>query len=258
MTSEDMLQVEHLTVEIAGMRLLDDVSLTLNNQERLMVVGPNGSGKSTLISAISQGIPYRGKVSMDGKNASRISSAELARRVGVFSQHNEVNYGFTVEEIVKLGRYAYAKGLFSGGDQEAGEKVEMALEMTGLTGQRYQSVLTLSGGELQRVFLAQLFAQDPRILLLDEPTNHLDIQYQKQLFALIDQWAEKKERAVMAVVHDLSLARLYGTRILLLNQGKIVACGSKDEVLSRENLSLVYNMDVVEWMQILHDQWIQI
>lgn len=258
MIREEMLKVEHLTVEIAGMRLLDDVSLTLNNQERLMVVGPNGSGKSTLISALSQGIPYRGKVSMDGKNAARISPAELARRVGVFSQHNEINYAFTVEEIVKLGRYAYAKGLFSRGDPEAGEKVEMALEMTGLTSQRHQSVLTLSGGELQRVFLAQLFAQDPRILLLDEPTNHLDIQYQKQLFALIDQWAEKKERAVMAVVHDLSLARLYGTRILLLNQGKIVACGSKDEVLSRENLSLVYNMDVVEWMQILHDQWLQV
>jgi len=247
MTSEDMLQVEHLTVEIAGMRLLDNVSLTLNNQERLMVVGPNGSGKSTLISAISQGIPYRGKVSMDGKNASRISSAELARRVGVFSQHNEVNYGFTVEEIVKLGRYAYAKGLFSGGDQEAGEKVEMALEMTGLTGQRYQSVLTLSGGELQRVFLAQLFAQAP-----------LDIQYQKQLFALIDQWAEKKERAVMAVVHDLSLARLYGTGILLLNQGKIVACGSQGGGFSRGEPSPGFNMVGGGWGEIFYGQWVQV
>ena len=118
-----------------------------------------------------------------------------------------------------------------------------------------RSALTLSGGELQRAFLAQVFAQDPKLLLLDEPTNHLDLVYQKQVFALIQDWLKKGHRAVVSVVHDLSLAKAYGSHALLLDRGRVLAFGTVKEVLTRENLARVYKMDVYEWMQRMLEQW---
>ena len=124
-----------------------------------------------------------------------------------------------------------------------------------MTAQRRQSVLTLSGGELQRTFLAQAFAQDPKLLLLDEPTNHLDLLYQKQVFAILSDWLKTPGRAVVSVVHDLSLARAYGTKALLMDRGRAVAQGRAAEVLSKENLREVYQMDVHAWMRKMLSQW---
>ena len=162
--------------------------------------------------------------------------------------------GLPVEEVVRLGRYAYAPTIFSrhSGEEDA---VRAALEQTGLYEQRRQNVLTLSGGELQRTFLAQTFCQDPKLLLLDEPTNHLDLVYQKQVFELIQNWLKQPGRAVISVVHDLSLARAYGTRALLLDRGQVVADGPMDRVFSDEVLNRVYRMDVRAWMNKMLDQW---
>ena len=134
-------------------------------------------------------------------------------------------------------------------------KVQAALEMTGMLPFRHQSVLTLSGGELQRTFLAQIFAQDPNLILLDEPTNHLDLKYQKETFGLIDAWVKQPGRAALSVVHDISLARAYGTHAMLLHQGRLVAYGGNREVLSRPNLEAVYAMDVHGWMREILTQW---
>ena len=120
---------------------------------------------------------------------------------------------------------------------------------------RHASVLTLSGGELQRVFLAQLFAQAPQILLLDEPANHLDLVYQKQIFSLIREWLAQPGRAVLSVVHDLSLARAYGTHAVLMQHGRCVSQGPLDRVLTPENLQQVYGMDVYGWMQDMLKKW---
>ena len=127
--------------------------------------------------------------------------------------------------------------------------------MTGVAPLVNQSVLTLSGGELQRTFLAQLFAQNPQILILDEPTNHLDLIYQKQVFELIQNWLRQGNRAVISVVHDLSLARAYGTHAMLLNQSLPVAYGTIEEVFSSEKLNQAYRMDVRAWMQEMLGQW---
>ncbi|NMA00801.1 MAG: ABC transporter ATP-binding protein, partial [Clostridiaceae bacterium] len=132
-----------------------------------------------------------------------------------------------------------------------------ALELTGMTEKRTQSVLTLSGGELQRTFLAQLLAQNPRLLLLDEPANHLDLIYQKQIFTLISDWIRQEGRAVISVVHDLSLAKAFGTKAILMNKGKDVALGDVDKVLSPDHLDAVYGMDVGEWMRTMLGQWSQ-
>lgn len=254
MDSKPMIEVNQVSVCVSNLTLLNQVSFQVMEQDRLMIVGPNGAGKSTLVHAISQGIPYEGKVLYEGMNLASMKPRDLAKKIGFLSQKNEVNYSFTVEEIVSLGRYAYHKDIFSTYKEDRA-LVEEALELTGLQDKRKQSVLTLSGGELQRTFLAQLLAQDPQVLILDEPTNHLDLQYQTQLFTLIDQWMRNKKRAVVAVVHDLSLASYFGNKFILLDKGNLSAYGSKETVLSKEKLDQAYQMDVHQWMQNLYKEW---
>lgn len=252
-----MLSVQHLTVRYGSLTVLDNVSFSLDEGQWLMVAGPNGAGKSTLVNAISQGVPYKGEVRYGNQDVKRMRPSHLAREMGVLSQSHQVGYAFTVEEVVNMGRYAHQKGRFSFSDENGTQKVQEALEMTGLEPIHHQSVMTLSGGELQRTFLAQIFAQDPNLLLLDEPTNHLDLNYQKQMFELVQAWLKVPGRAVISVVHDLSLAKSYGTHALLLHSGRQAAYGEIQQVLTRENLQNVYAMDVQAWMQKMLSQWEQ-
>ena len=251
----EMLKAENITVRYGEHTVVNQLSFQLQEGQWLMLAGPNGAGKSTLIEAIAQGVPYTGQCLLEGKNIRSYSSPQLARKIGVLSQKNTVGYAYTVEEVVELGRYAHASGFWKGRNADAAGHVEEALETTGLTDLRKASVLTLSGGELQRTFLAQVFAQNPQILILDEPANHLDLVYQKHIFSLIREWLRKPGRAVLSVVHDLSLARMYGTHAVLMNNGQCVANGSVEEVFTRENLQKVYGMDVYQWMNDLLGQW---
>ena len=250
-----MLMAKNVTVRYGSFTAVDRLSFSLEEGQWLMLVGPNGAGKSTLLHAVAQGIPYEGDVMLDGRDIRAYKPVQRARRLGLLAQQHHVGYAYTVEEIVGLGRYAHTKGFFSPHDEAGRARVEEALELTGMAALRHASVLTLSGGELQRAFLAQAFAQDPRILLLDEPANHLDLPYQKHLFSIIDQWRRQQGRAVISVVHDLSLARMYGTHALLMDLGRCVAQGEIHGVLTPENLQTVYHMDVHGWMRELLAQW---
>lgn len=250
-----MFEIQNLTVQFGTAKIVDDVSFSVSPGEWMMLAGPNGAGKSTIVNAVSQGVAYKGNVLFEGKNLASCKAGELARNIGVLSQNHNVGYSFTVGEVVRLGRYAYSRGMFAASSSEDDVKVREALRMTGLLELEGQSVLTLSGGELQRTFLAQLFAQDPKLLILDEPTNHLDLVYQKQVFELIQKWIKETGRTVISVVHDLNLAKTFGTHAVLLAKGKKVACGTVDEVFTRENLKQVYSMDVYKWMHSMLSQW---
>lgn len=250
-----MLTAESVTVRYGGFTAVDGVSFSVGEGQWLMLAGPNGAGKSTLLNAVAQSVPYQGTIRLDGADVRGMKPAERARRIGLLTQRHHVAYAYTVEEIVNLGRYAHARGFLARQDDEGETRVEEALRLTGMTALRRASVLTLSGGELQRTFLAQALAQDPRLLLLDEPANHLDPAYQKQLFALVDVWRRQPGRAVISVVHDLSLARKYGTHALLLRGGRAVAQGEASEALRADNLRAAYGMDVEGWMRELSDVW---
>lgn len=280
-----MLEVNDLTVRYGNLTIVDHLSFTVEEGQWLMIVGPNGAGKSTTLDAVTQGTAYTGQVLFQGEEMKKKTAAERARCVGVLMQNHFAEYAFSVEEVVALGRYSrvgarsrvrwYAgseiefkretpgagqtpdvrTGKRAGRSGEEEHAVENALALTGMISQRKQSILTLSGGELQRTFLAQVFAQDPKLLLLDEPTNHLDLVYQKQVFELIGQWLRIPGRAVISVVHDLSLAKAYGTKALLLDHGRKVACGPAEEILVSEHLDPVYQMDVAGWMRKMLGQW---
>ena len=250
-----MLNVQNLTVSYGTHTVVDDLSFSVSEGQWLMIVGPNGAGKSTVLNAITQGVGYTGSVRLHGNDVKKEKAVKRAREIGVLAQNHFVGYEFTVEEVVRLGRYAHSHGLLSGRSDADDAAVEEALVLTGMETLRNQSVLALSGGELQRTFLAQVFAQNPKLLLLDEPTNHLDLVYQKQVFGLIADWVKQPGRAVVSVVHDLSLARAFGSDALLMHKGKTVAQGHVDEVLSSANLDPVYGMDVYEWMSTMLAQW---
>lgn len=250
-----MLEIKNLCVRYGTLDIVKNVSFAVQDGEWLMIAGPNGAGKSTIINAITGGVPYTGQILLNGQDIRKNKPTELAKSVGVLTQNHYVGYSFSVEEVVRLGRYAYSPGVLAKRCDDDEKMVEDALEKTGMAAQRTQSVLTLSGGELQRTFLAQVFAQNPKYLLLDEPTNHLDLIYQRQVFTLIKEWLKQGDRAVISVVHDLSLARKYGTRALLLNRGQTAAIDSADKALSREMLEQVYGMDVYAYMKEMLSQW---
>jgi len=251
------LEAKNIYVSYGSLTIVKDVSFTLNDGEWLMICGPNGAGKSTLVGAVTQGIPYSGEAFYDGTNIKRFKPFELAERFGVLTQSNSVNYSFSVEELVRLGRYSHSGGFFKNrSDSDDEHYVASALQKSGLEHLRKQSLLTLSGGELQRAFLAQVFAQNPKVLILDEPTNHLDLVYQKRIFELIQEWLTEPGRAVLSVVHDLNLAKAFGTRVLLMDKGEVVSDGTPASALNSETLNRVYNMDVAEWMRSMLEQWV--
>ena len=250
-----MLTGEHITVRYGTRPVVNDLSFHLDAGQWLMLAGPNGAGKTTLIEAVAQGVPYSGVFRWNGRDMRTIRASEIARGIGVLSQRNAVSYAYTVEEVVSLGRYAHQRGFLSLKDAEGRAYIDRALADAGLTELRRASMLTLSGGETQRVFLAQVLAQDPRVLILDEPSNHLDLKYQQSIFALIQRWLERPDRAVLSVVHDLSLARRFGTHALLMKDGRCVSQGEIGSVLTRQNLLEVYEMDVAAWMRESLSQW---
>ncbi len=250
-----LLEVNNLSVRYGSLTIVDDVSFQVAPGEWHMLVGPNGAGKSTIVNAIAQAVPYHGRVVFDGNNVARMKASALAQKIGFLAQGHAVGYSFTVAEVVRLGRYAYAPGIFSPKADEDEQIVHEALAMCGLLPLVNQSVLTLSGGELQRTFLAQIFAQNPQLLILDEPTNHLDLVFQKQMFALLEEWLGQKGRAIISVVHDLSLAKAYGSHALLLDKGKTIAQGPASEVFRGSNLQEAYGMDVYDWMRAMLQQW---
>lgn len=250
-----MLQAEHVSVNLGGRAIVTDVSLSLHAGQWLMLCGPNGAGKSTLIGALSRALPCEGSITLLGKPLCSYRPRALACRLGVLSQEVHGMDAFTVEQIVAMGRYAHHQGVFGAAEKDEPRRVAAALSAVGLEDRRHQSVLTLSGGERQRALLAQALCQDPDVLMLDEPANHLDLKYQKQLFEIIDRWRQQEGKAVISVVHDLSLARRWGTHALLLSGGRVVAEGPISQAMDAGALRRAWGMDVFAWLEELHRAW---
>lgn len=246
-----MLEAQNLTVRYSVHEIVKNVSFSVEEGQWFMLVGPNGAGKSTILNAISGGAGYTGSIRCMDKDIKRFSRRELAQTMGILTQGNSVGYGFTVKEVVALGRYAHR----GENPAEKEKHIRNAMEITGISDLADKSVLHLSGGELQRTFLAQVFAQDPQILILDEPTNHLDLIYQKHIFEVVRNWLAQGNRAVVSVVHDLSLVQAFGTHAMLMDKGRAAAQGQVQDIFSDPVLDRAYGMDVREWMLTMLKQW---
>lgn len=250
-----MLRVENLSVKINNKDIVKDVSFKLDNNETLVIIGPNGSGKTTIVKSIMNDLKYNGSIEIDGKNIKKINLSDISKHIGVLMQNHNLEFDNTVYDIVSLGRYTYKKELFGSIDDIDKEKINEAIVLADIQDIKYNSINDISGGELQRVFLALVLAQDPDILILDEPTNHLDLKHQIDVFSILKKWSLKEGKAIIAIIHDLNLAYKYATKALLIKEGKTVSYGEVKETLNRKNLNYTYDIDVFEWMQTLLKNW---
>jgi len=225
------LALERVTVELGGRNVVESVSFAVERGEWVTMIGPNGAGKTSLVRAIAGLVPYRGDIRLDGKSTHRLRRREVARRVAVVPQSPLMPSGMTVQEYVLLGRTPYVSYVGNEGrsDVAAAEAASARLDLAELLD---RELGTLSGGERQRVVLARALAQDAPLLLLDEPTSALDAGRQQEVLELIDSLRLDVGLTVLSSMHDLTLAGLYAPRLLLLANGRIVADGAPEEVLT--------------------------
>ncbi|WP_432363603.1 adenosylcobinamide amidohydrolase [Sporosarcina sp. UB5] len=240
-----MLQVDNITGGYGKEPIVKDISFHVNKGEILGILGPNGSGKSTLLKIISGILPAQsGTVRIDGEDAAVYSQKQFAKKVAVLPQLHAHAFSHTVKDTVALGRYPHQSGLFSSWSAEDERAVNEALAYTGVTRYKDTAIELLSGGEQQRVFVAQALAQVAPILLLDEPTNHLDIAHQQQLLDTIRNHAVEKGITVISVFHDVNLASLYCDRLLLMEKGEIAMIGDPQNVIREATIGNVYKARV--------------
>lgn len=240
-----MLYVNQLVGGYEKKRIIDNVSFQVRKGEVVGILGPNGSGKSTLLKLISGILPTeQGMITVDGVNMATYSPKAFARKVAVLPQMHVHAFSHSVVETVSLGRYPHQTGLFSSWTEEDERAVNEAMDQMGITHYRNTPIEALSGGEQQRVFVAQALAQNAPILLLDEPTNHLDIAHQQQLLDTIRKQAIEKGLTVISVFHDVNLASLYCDRLLLLHKGRIAALGTPQQIVKETLIEDVYTAKV--------------
>ncbi|MFV0518140.1 MAG: ABC transporter ATP-binding protein [Aminipila sp.] len=233
------LSVEHICVSISKKEIVKNISLNVQNGEVVGILGPNGCGKSTLLKSIYKVLkPSEGTVFLEKENVIDAKPKSIAKKMAVVGQFNELSFDFSVQEVVMLGRAPH-KSLMEADKEEDFQLVENALRIVNLLEYKDRSYSTLSGGEKQRVILARAIAQEPKFLVLDEPTNHLDIKYQLQILNIV----KKLNIGVLAALHDLTISADFCDKIYMMKKGEIIAYGSPTEILTKELIKEVYEID---------------
>ncbi|MGW0817863.1 ABC transporter ATP-binding protein [Streptomyces viridiviolaceus] len=239
------LSATGVTVSYDGVDVVHDAAVTLRPGEVTVLVGPNGSGKSTLLRTIARlQRPRSATLRIDADtDGLALTARDFSRYVALLTQGRPTPSGLTVRDVVEFGRYPY-RGRWGRPDPDGPAAVDRALALTGVDRLADRGADHLSGGQLQRVWLASCLAQETGVLLLDEPTTYLDLRYQIELLDLIRDLADDHGIAVGVVLHDLDQAAAVADRIALLEAGRIVADGLPEDVLTPERLTAVYGIRI--------------
>lgn len=244
-----MIEVSELHFSYDGYKVIKGIDLEVGETEKVAVIGRNGVGKTTLLKLIS-GIlaPDRGRVEIDSENVTSIPVRDRARKMSVVEQRTPDARDFTVFEVLLTGRFPYSS-IFGYSSRDY-KFVEEILKSFNLIDYQDRIFSTLSKGEQKRVLLGRALVQDAPIILLDEPTSELDIKYQNELLKTILKEADKKEKTVISVMHDLVLATRYFERLLLLDEGLVVADGEPEAVITAQNLRKAYRIEAdITWYE---------
>ncbi|WP_025114801.1 adenosylcobinamide amidohydrolase [Lysinibacillus fusiformis] len=243
-----MIVVEHLSGGYEDVPIVKDISFTVEKGKILGILGPNGSGKSTLLKVMSGILPaVEGTISIDGQNILSYNPRTLAKKMAVLPQLHANAFSNSVREAISLGRYPHQTGFFSSWSEQDEQAVQHAMLQTGIKRYEHTPMEFLSGGEQQRVFVAQALAQTAEILLLDEPTNHLDIAHQRQILDMVRKEAVECGLTVVIVLHDMNLASLYCDELLLMESGQMRAFGAPHEVLIASQIEEIYQARVATY-----------
>lgn len=238
-----MIELRGVSVEYRGRAALTGIDLTVAAGERVALIGPNGAGKSTLLRVVTGLVsPTHGSVFIDGESLARLDRTRLARQVAVVPQQVTVPFAVRVEELVALGRLPHEDAIRGPrpGDRAA---VAAAIERVGIGHLLGRDVRELSLGERQLALVALAVAQTAPVLILDEPTVHLDLRHQVGTMELLVDLNERDGTTVVAVLHDLGLAAMFFPRVVLLDQGRVVADGQPREVMSDGRIREVFGVD---------------
>jgi iron complex transport system ATP-binding protein len=241
--SDPLLSAGHVSVALAGRRIVEDVCLEVRPGEMVAIAGPNGAGKTTLLRALAGLLPAEaGRITLEDRAVARLSRRELARVMAYLPQETATGFALRVDEVVRLGRYAH-RGPLRALTPEDTEAVRHAMELADVTHLAPRRITTLSGGERRRVFIARAMAQQPRLLLLDEPTSALDVGHACGVMRMLEELAERGQ-AIVLTLHELTLALRGPSRLLLLDRGRVLGDGPPEDVLRSEAARAAFGVEL--------------
>lgn len=237
-----MVEVKNVTKRYGNKNVVEQVSVTVPKGTITSFIGPNGAGKSTLLSMISRLTDSdEGEILIDGQAVSLTKSEELARKISILKQTNDVNIRLTVKELVSFGRFPYSKGRLNSEDRKM---VEQSMAYMGLEDMKDKHIDLLSGGQRQRAFIAMILAQDTEYILLDEPLNNLDMKHSVQIMKTLRNLVDDLGKTILVVLHDINFASCYSDHIVGMKDGRLLKQGTADEMIDSQVLKDLYDMDI--------------
>ena len=243
MNSPGLFHIEELTFAYSSAPVLLDLSLDLGAGRFYGIVGPNGCGKTTFLDLLcGSKKPRNGSISYLGKPLSSYNNRELARQLALVPQEFDTGFGFTVEEIVMMGRHPHIDRFASPANKDY-QAVDQAMTAIGIENLRHRYTTTLSGGQKQRVVVARALAQDTPVLLFDEATSSLDIKYTLQIFNLARRLVQEAGRTVIAVIHNLNLAAAYCDSLIFIKNGRLHQYGPTQETMTAATIAAVFDVE---------------
>jgi iron-siderophore transport system ATP-binding protein len=239
-----MIAIKDLSHSFGAAPVLTDITLDIPRGGITALVGANGAGKSTLLSLIARLIPIQtGQIKVDDLTVGDCPTDELARKLSILPQTNEIAARLTVQELISFGRYPHHKGRPSSYDKEVVQTAITAFDLNSLA---HRSLDTLSGGQRQRAQIAMIYAQETGYLLLDEPLNNLDIAASRSLMQLLQNLARKYDRTIVTVLHDINYASAYSDHIITMKAGRVHSTGAPSKIVNSDMILDVFdtNADV--------------
>lgn len=237
-----MIKAQNISKDYADKKILESIDIELPQEKLIAFIGPNGAGKSTFLSLISRlQAQTTGEIYLDKAEIRNWKSKELAKKLAILKQSNGVQLNISVYDLISFGRFPYNRGKLTKEDHHI---IEEAIEQMELDDLREASIHALSGGQLQRVYIAMILAQDTDYILLDEPLNNLDLNHANQMMHLLKKLVEEHHKTVVIVLHDINFAAGFADYIVAMKDGKIFSKGDTEDVIQPKVLNRLYGMDV--------------